>query len=1112
MNLRDINDKLSTNLGLIINKLKIENSSNNLSLNVILETPFLDIINIIYGYKLVNSNLIQSNFTAIDGIDKINRVMVQVSSSYSLEKINNTIDKIIEKEIYLNFDTLYFVFLNENKRITKSSQENILKKIDSKFNFSFSENVIDISLINRLLINQSEITKIIEVNKILESILFNIETNIENNHEYIGLSFEDDEIENAYIVSKILIKMGLKILVDDDTLLKFFLNKNSIYANGLTVIKSGGNYDFLKNNIIIVSNKYILNNIHKENPKCKIFKYCKSKLIRSLQLNFGDFTDDINDNFFKNPRTVSANNIDKIQELISHYLKPKNILKYSFNDIQSVLKSLFPTHKFINIIEEKNFCVYNFNYKNSVINFLIFSHDYRRNEVLKSFDLNYKKKYSENLFILLPKDYNQTTANRIKYIKERYQYAETVFIDEYLFENSLKKINQEKLLLNDVFIPPFLNTGKVDDIEKIDDVFDWLKYDDSPVAFIIGSGGDGKTTVCHKIHDVIIKEFENTIVVFLDAQSYINQIKQREKVDNWKFDLQTVFEFSNTEVGVLDINTFKSNFAFGNIVVIIDGIDEIISTLPNFSLIDFLEDFNSLKENIGRGKIIINCRDIYIEELNNVDLNFKNRYKIYNLLKFNKELSIKYFKKYFTDNEKKVDHSIKVLDEFYDDIKRETYIYSPFILEIIVIIVENDFDYDEIEYVFDSNILTRTYNNDYLIYKILKREIAKKEKNGFIIPIDSYVRLLGLIAIEKNGSFNLEDFKLFLKKINVNLNSEKVKSSIKDNPFFCFEKDKYHFRFDFYISLFKYQALFSKIMNSNSFELTNSFINVISQELNFNSLIFKGLNKKIQSSNTNFKIIQQKIKELIFEIRDYDNTNISLGYDYEKKIAISNLVVFLNELKDKEITTTQIIVSIFNDQTHNDTIVINKLCLIDIPEHLNFIVNFSNMYCSNVTIENFQNFFNCTFNENSFFDNTCRISKIENEKLKIKNCTITKNNFDDYIFTSDNSLYKTIEFIQSGGENVPAYLKRYFRSFQKGSKIIEKINCSELPKTNLGSIELNKINMILFNNNILKEINTDDVSIHQSVKLKISKFINQNITFVELNRAIAEINKVALNN
>ena len=113
-------------------------------------------------------------------------------------------------------------------------------------------------------------------------------------------------------------------------------------------------------------------------------------------------------------------NIGKIEKLVTDYLKPKPNLKYSFKDIENVLKSLFPIHS-LNIFEEKDsFCLYNFTYDNSVINFLIFSHDYKRQAVLTKFDETYSKGYSTNLTFLLPKDYNQTTDMRLRTTQDKF--------------------------------------------------------------------------------------------------------------------------------------------------------------------------------------------------------------------------------------------------------------------------------------------------------------------------------------------------------------------------------------------------------------------------------------------------------------------------------------------------------------------------------------------------------------------------------------------------------------------------------------------------------------------------------------------------------------------
>lgn len=169
------------------------------------------------------------------------------------------------------------------------------------------------------------------------------------------------------------------------------------------------------------------------------------------------------------------------------------------------------------------------------------------------------------------------------------------------------------------------------------------------------------------------------------------------------------------------------------------------------------------------------------------------------------------------------------------------------------------------------------------------------------------------------------------------------------------------------------------------------------------------------------------------------------------------------------------------------------------------------MFFTDSIIENFTNFFECNFSQDTFFDNTCRISKISNDKLNIKKCSAKKLNFHNHIISSDNSLFKAISLVETGGENILSFLRKFLRCFQKGSKLIEKVNVSQLPFQEFNVIKVNDLNQILFDTKIIADINKDDIIINSKMKLKILKFVNQNVTFSELNRAIKEIEKRELN-
>lgn len=451
------------------------------------------------------------------------------------------------------------------------------------------------------------------------------------------------------------------------------------------------------------------------------------------------------------------------------------------------------------------------------------------------------------------------------------------------------------------------------------------------------------------------------------------------------------------------------------------------------------------------------------------------------------------------------------MNQFFEHFTEDEieYIYSPFILEVISTIVDNDFDYDLLQHTYDSEILVKNYSNDYLFYKIIDREIAKKEKHGFKLKTDEYVKLLSLLAIEKNGYFYLEDFDSLLKKINAPLMHKYIEESLKDNPFFSTNGDRYIFRFDFYNSIFRINALYSKLVHPDSFLLTDSFLSMISTGLIYNSAIFVGLKNKIEKSELTWDQLLSYFKVLLDEINSLQsNSSILINK------AVSNLFVFINDLKTNQVETKSIIIDLFSDKNYNavDTsfCVLHDFHLIDIPEILNLQIDFSDFYFTNSVIDNYNRFLNCRFNANTYFDNSCKISKVYNDKLDVSKCTATSKNFDNYIAGLDNTLLKVVELIESGGEELATYFRRYFRAFQKNNKLMERISLNELPAFKLSNISLNKINTILFEHSILKEIDNDTIVLSQDKKSKILKFINQNLLFKELNLSMKQIGNLQI--
>ncbi|MBR3171715.1 MAG: pentapeptide repeat-containing protein [Lachnospiraceae bacterium] len=102
-------------------------------INIVSENFFSDLLNILYGYELVNANKIRMNTAGYDLIDTKNRLLIQVSSSAHPQKVKDTLEKIegipeekkkVQKEIEE---------LKRSPRLNQSESEK-LENLQKKYN------------------------------------------------------------------------------------------------------------------------------------------------------------------------------------------------------------------------------------------------------------------------------------------------------------------------------------------------------------------------------------------------------------------------------------------------------------------------------------------------------------------------------------------------------------------------------------------------------------------------------------------------------------------------------------------------------------------------------------------------------------------------------------------------------------------------------------------------------------------------------------------------------------------------------------------------------------------------------------------------------------------
>lgn len=98
------------------------NKLNLTDVNNFSEDFYKNLLNLVYGFSLKNANQFDSNAVAVDLIDLKNKIAVQVTSTSSLNKTQETINKFIERELFKEYDRL--IIFNIGKR-TKHREKNI---------------------------------------------------------------------------------------------------------------------------------------------------------------------------------------------------------------------------------------------------------------------------------------------------------------------------------------------------------------------------------------------------------------------------------------------------------------------------------------------------------------------------------------------------------------------------------------------------------------------------------------------------------------------------------------------------------------------------------------------------------------------------------------------------------------------------------------------------------------------------------------------------------------------------------------------------------------------------------------------------------------------------
>lgn len=588
--------------------------------------------------------------------------------------------------------------------------------------------------------------------------------------------------------------------------------------------------------------------------------------------------------------------------------------------------------------------------------------------------------------------------------KENNVTEEEFFIDQTLYSSDNNKEDSVGLSL-DYIHNVFLQTTK------------------TPVLMLFASGGVGKSTLCLTLNNKI-NEDESRKAVMIQSE-YIRENIDKEISKNYKIDnIYQLYDIymrvaSNTK-SLLNEKQFDLGVLSGKIIVIIDGLDEIISLFQeNFNLINFLESLMSLNQQMGNSKIIITSRLNILQ--NNIFIKEKDYIELVYLHGFEEKIWKQYLRNRFSRYSDSQNYIDKVEIFLGDLVKKEKDNILPFYLDLICEIVEED------DNTFIVETITKDYNSnnesmDYLIHAILKREITRQQFN---ISLVSLVDLFKELSVTYGDRFSHENLKEQISIYFDSNDSESIYKKILLNPLLSYSSDlkTLKFKYDF---LSNYFIVLYLIENMEQDFRVNSplkpFIVQLTKLYDGTHIILNEIVKYFKKDVSNcVKQSKDILAKLIIEIKKDTKKNNN------NKRAISALL-YLNQ-------------KIYGEHLSKDKRR-EKFNLLFDSSNLEYLfiwgkyypIDFSDLEIWSSEFHKFDNFCKSTFLNTSFYHSQFYDTDISGKCTDLSSCT-----FDECVLGDISSVIGSQKDAISGKINiVEKDIKIFFRNFTDRSNFVYK--------------------------------------------------------------------------
>lgn len=579
---------------------------------------------------------------------------------------------------------------------------------------------------------------------------------------------------------------------------------------------------------------------------------------------------------------------------------------------------------------------------------------------------------------------------RINNLKKSSGWSKVSFIDDfgknYLYNEPLQPFIFDPFTnQNAHFIKSLAKNSELQENEAFKFLDDWYQKDDQPLIAVTGEGGIGKTTLVKEFLNQTLTS-HNHYVLYLDSETVISNITSGKISDIYDL-YKTVTDESEEQ---FDKHLFKLCIDNGTLLVVIDGLDEVVARLSSkFNLNNFITSIiTTYSFNLTRAKIIISCRDSIWENYSNHNSEKITEIK---LLPFTEQQTKEYFDKSFKTNKPLAGKSFSLVNGLKLKVNDNHY-YSPFILDTVRRLVKENPDTSDI-FNIKAELSDKYHLNnsptDFLIIKVLQRE---ERKNPYL-TIDKQIEIFTEISnTDKSGIY--KDF--LLEKIKENIDKDfenKDFESLLSHQFLIETDKKVFFRYDFFKEFFSILQK-SILINSMDFNFIKCLNSSNFANLGYLNSYTKQISKKIKIAKEDLDIFFADLLDINFLKNKMNMLKLStIDFEHSSSLILSLYLTIISDMhKLNNVEDMNEIINNFYQK--GDTI--KNLYLINM--NINgikpkLIFDFRSKKIENSKIKFFSNFLDCSFDDKTYFSESCSIYISENNN--IKNITLNFKNFDE---------------------------------------------------------------------------------------------------------------------